>query len=292
MNFMVIAMIKIGIVPNLTRDKAESVTYAVTNVLQKLNIEYFFEPDTKETFGDRYNYSDNLYEDADIVIAIGGDGSFIHTAKQAAILRKPVLCINAGNLAFLAGLEANELDLLSTLLNGNYTKEKHMMLKCFLLNNGKKELLGYCLNDVVVARGKDFNVLNLNAYCDEKIVNFYRADGIVVSTPTGSTAYSWSAGGPVIDPALSCMIMTPLCTHSPLDRSMVFNSSSELSITAPDNQGKEICISLDGETNIELPENAKVIIQKSDISAEFIRIKSDEFFDVLNRKLTQRRIEK
>lgn len=285
-------MIKVGIVPNLTREKAESVTYAVTDMLEKLCIEYIFEPDTKPVFGGRFTYSENLYREADIVIAIGGDGSFIHTAKQCAIAGKPVLCINAGNLAFLAGLEANELELLKSLLNGNYTKEKHMMLKCFLETDGKKQMLGYCLNDIAVARGKLFNVLNLNAYCDDKIVNFYRADGIIVSTPTGSTAYSWSAGGPVIDPALSCIIMTPLCTHSPLNRSMVFNSSSKISITAPDNPEKDIVISLDGETNIELPENGKVIIEKSDISAEFIRIKSDEFFDVLNRKLTQRRIEK
>lgn len=282
-------MIKVGIVPNLTREKAESVTYAVTDMLRQLNIEYIFEPDTKETFGSRFNYSENLYNDADVIIAIGGDGSFIHTAKQCAIAGKPVLCINAGNLAFLAGLEANELELLKSLLNGNFTKEKHMMLKCYLEYNGKTEMIGYCLNDIAVARGKLFNVLNINAYCDDKLVNFYRADGIIVSTPTGSTAYSWSAGGPVIDPALQCIIMTPLCTHSPLNRSMVFNSSSKISITAPDNPEKDIVISLDGETNIEFPINAKVIVEKSDISAEFIRIKSDEFFDVLNRKLTQRR---
>lgn len=153
----------------------------------------------------------------------------------------------------------------------------------------KERKEGYCLNDIAVARGKTFNVLNLNAYCDDKIVNFYRADGIIVSTPTGSTAYSWSAGGPVIDPDLQCIILTPLCTHSPLNRSLVFNSSSKISITAPNNPEKDIVISLDGETNIELPQNGKVIIEKSDISAEFIRIKSDEFFDVLNRKLTQRR---
>lgn len=282
-------MIKVGIVPNLTREKAESVTYAVADTLNRLNIEYFFEPDTKTVFGNRFTYTENLYEEADVVIAIGGDGSFIHTAKQCAIASKPVLCINAGNLAFLAGVEANELELLNSLLNGNYVKEKHMMLQCFLECGGARKTLGYCLNDIAVARGKSFNVLNFNAYCDGKIVNFYRADGIIVSTPTGSTAYSWSAGGPVIDPALQCIIMTPLCTHSPLNRSMVFNSSSTISITAPNNHGKDIVISLDGETNFELPENGEVIIEKSDISAEFIRIKSDEFFDVLNRKLTQRR---
>ncbi len=282
-------MIKVGIVPNLTREKAESVTYAVADTLNRLNIEYFFEPDTKTVFGNRFTYTENLYEEADVVIAIGGDGSFIHTAKQCAIAGKPVLCINAGNLAFLAGVEANELELLNSLLNGNYVKEKHMMLQCFLEYGGVRKTLGYCLNDIAVARGKSFNVLNFNAYCDGKIVNFYRADGIIVSTPTGSTAYSWSAGGPVIDPALQCIIMTPLCTHSPLNRSMVFNSSSTISITAPNNHGKDIVISLDGETNFELPENGEVIIEKSDISAEFIRIKSDEFFDVLNRKLTQRR---
>ena len=124
-------MIIVGIVPNLTREKAESVTYAVTDMLRQLNIEYIFEPDTKPVFGNRYNYSENLYGEADIVIAIGGDGSFIHTAKQCAIAGKPVLCINAGNLAFLAGVEAKELAFPLTILLSQ--EAKHLMSLTLML---------------------------------------------------------------------------------------------------------------------------------------------------------------
>ncbi len=284
--------LKVGIVPNFTREKTLDVLKETITYLEKFNIEYYFDESIKFQFKvtlEDYYFINNLYEYVDLIIVIGGDGSFIHAAKDAATHKKAVLCINAGNLAFLAGLEGNELSLLEKLISGDYTSDKRMMLEVILKSNDNEELLGYCLNDVAIARFGDIKLIDLDVFCNSKKINSYRGDGVVISTPTGSTAYSWSAGGPVIDPDLRCITLTPLCTHSPLNRSLVFNEKSVITVKAP-NFSQKICISTDGDKSLELSENFEIIIKQSSYYAEFIRIKSDEFFDILNSKLTQRKI--
>lgn len=284
--------LKIGIVPNLTRAKTLEVTKKTVAYLEKLSIDYYFDNCSKNELSQNISsdhFVDDLYTNVDLLIAIGGDGSFISTAKQAALHNKPVLCINAGNLAFMAGLEGNELHLLEKLLTGDFTTDKRMMLEVSVKNCDGDKFLGYCLNDVVIARSSEIKLIELDAFCDNRKINSYRADGVVLSTPTGSTAYSWSAGGPVIDPDLQCIMLTPICTHSPLNRSLVFNEKSVITVKSA-KISQSICISADGEKSIELCDNFEVKIKKSEYYAEFIRIKSDEFYDILNSKLSQRRI--
>lgn len=283
---------KVGIVPNFTREKTLDVFKDVIYYLEKFNIEYCFDLNALNTFPVEIDNSKgcyDLYETSNLIIVIGGDGSFIHAAKDAAVHKKPVLCINAGNLAFLAGLEGNELDLLKNLITGDYGQDRRMMLEVILKTDSEEKLLGYCLNDVAIARYGDIKLIDLDVFCNGRKINSYRGDGVVISTPTGSTAYAWSAGGPVIDPDLKCITLTPICTHSPLNRALVFNERSIITVKSPANQ-QRICISTDGDTSLELSNNFEIIIRESDYYAEFIRIKSDEFFDILNSKLTQRRI--
>lgn len=278
----------IGIVPNFTREKTLEVTTNTISYLEQFNINYYFDISTKDSFPiaiDSSKFICNLYESCDLIIVVGGDGSFIHAAKDAAVHKKPVLCINAGNLAFLAGLEGNEFDLLKNLITGNFAKDRRMMLEVILKTTNEEQLLGYCLNDVVIARFGDIKLIDLEVYSNGRKINNYRGDGVVISTPTGSTAYAWSAGGPVIDPDLKCLTLTPICTHSPLNRTFVFNEKSVITVKAPNNTQK-ICLSTDGDKSLELNENFEIVIRQSDYYAEFIRIKSDEFFDILNRKLT------
>ncbi len=284
--------LKIGIVPNLTREKTLDVTKRTVAQLEQLNIDFYFdisyESDLKEIVKCD-NFIDDLYSKVDLLIAIGGDGSYITVAKQSAVHKKPVLCINAGNLAFLAGLEGNELSLLEKILTGDFTTDKRMMLEVYVEDNQGEKFLGYCLNDVAIARGSEIKLIDLDAFCDDRKINSYRADGVVLSTPTGSTAYSWSAGGPVIDPDLQCITLTPICTHSPLNRSLVFNEKSVITVKSA-KKSQRICISADGAKSIELCDDVTVKVKKSPYYAEFIRIKADEFYDILNSKLSQRRI--
>lgn len=279
---------KIGIVPNFTREKTLDVFNNTISYLEKNYIDYYFDRISFEQASlniDESKIIDNVYENTDLVLVIGGDGSFIHAAKDAAVHKKSVLCINAGNLAFLAGLEGNELNLLENLISGDFVNDKRMMLEVILKDNSGEKLLGYCLNDVVIARYGEIKLIDLDVYCNDRKINSYRGDGVVVSTPTGSTAYAWSAGGPVIDPDLRCITLTPICTHSPLNRTFVFNENSVLTVKSSKSSQK-ICISTDGDKSLELNDNSEIIIKKSDYYAEFIRIKSDEFFDILNKKLT------
>lgn len=284
--------LKIGIVPNLTREKTLDATKETVAILKKLNIKFYFDANFKNDLSLQFDcaeFIDDIYSNVDLLIAIGGDGSYINTAKQAAIHKKPVLCINAGNLAFLAGLEGNELNLLENLLTGDFSRDKRMMLEVSVKNSDGENFLGYCINDVAIARGSEIKLIDLDAYCDNKKINSYRADGVILATPTGSTAYSWSAGGPVIDPDLQCITLTPICTHSPLNRSLVFNEKSVITVKSA-KKNQKISVSADGEKSIELSDDFEVKIRKSDYYAEFIRIKSDEFYDILNSKLSQRRI--
>ncbi len=283
--------LKIGIVPNLTREKTLDVTQRTVAQLKQLNIDFYFDIAYKSSLCQSIkcnNFIEDLYSNVDLLIAIGGDGSYINVAKQAAIHKKPVLCINAGNLAFLAGLEGNELGLLNKLLTRDFTTDKRMMLEVYVEDNINEKFLGYCLNDVAIARGTEIKLIDLDAFCDERKINSYRADGVVLSTPTGSTAYSWSAGGPVIDPDLQCITLTPICTHSPLNRSLVFNEKSVITVKSA-KKSQKICVSADGGKSIELYDDVTVKVKKSPYYAEFIRIKSDEFYDILNSKLSQRR---
>ena len=281
---------KIGIVPNLTREKALEVTINTIKYLEQIGIEYYFDISAKNDLSniiDNNKFLADLFSFVDVIIAIGGDGSFIHAAKTAALHKKPVLCINAGNLAFLAGLEGNESELLEKLISGEYVTDKRLLLEVKAKTDNNCEFLGYCLNDIVVARGQDIRLIDLDVFCDDRKINSYRADGVIISTPTGSTAYSWSAGGPVIDPNLQCIMLTPICTHSPLNRSLVFNDKSCLTVK-PTVNNQKISVSTDGDESIILQNNTEIIISKSELYAEFIRIKTDEFFDILNSKLTQR----
>lgn len=279
---------KIGVVPNFTREKTLAVTQEVINYLEKYNMEYYFDINSVNDFPIEISEEkliSDIYEHTDITLVIGGDGSFIHAAKDAAVHKKPVLCINAGNLAFLAGLEGNELHLIEKLITGDYTSDKRMMLEIILKCDNHEKLLGYCLNDIAIARFGDIKLIDLDVYCNKKKINSYRGDGVVISTPTGSTAYSWSAGGPVIDPDLRCITLTPICTHSRLDRTFVFNEKSVITVKAP-NCSQKICLSTDGDKSLELNENFEIVIRQSEYYAEFIRIKSDEFFNILINKLS------
>ena len=282
---------KVGIVPNFTRIKTLDILKEVISSLENLNIDYYFDSESMDSFPisiDNNKICPNMFCIVDIIIVIGGDGSYIHAAKDAAMYKKPVLCINAGNLAFLAGLEGNELELLEKLISGDFTTDRRLLLEVSAKIDDDCKFMGYCLNDVVVARGKDIRLIDLDVFCDDRKINSYRADGVIVATPTGSTAYSWSAGSPVIDPNLQCIMLTPICTHSPLNRSLVFNDKSCLTVKTSNNFNQEVSVSTDGEKTVVLPSNTEISVSKSELYAEFIRIKSDEFFDILNSKLTQR----
>lgn len=286
---------KIALLPNLTRERSVPTTVEIIKYLKKFGIENKIKAEDKEAFFDTdeisYLPEEKLLNWCDMIISIGGDGSLLYTGKKALKFSKPVLGVNAGNLAFLAGLESNELELLSKLKTGDYEVENRMTLDMSLYDGDNFIKKDTCINDVVLARGTILKMTDIEVKVSGKDYFTYRGDGLIISTPTGSTSYSLSAGGPVLDPTIEGILVTPICTHSLFSRTVVFSKDSRFEVkVSPKASNKELFLSLDGESTVNIGENHKIIIEKSDQNLKIVRLKQDEFFDVLHNKLLYRRV--
>ena len=174
---------------------------------------------------------DALYEEADAMIVLGGDGSILETARRASAADKPILGINLGRLGYMAELDLNELSYLSRLANDDYRIETRAMLRVELLSE-RGELRSFChaLNDATISNGSISRIIDMALSENGSPVTTYRADGLIVATPTGSTAYSMSAGGAIVDPAVPAFCVTPICPHSFAARPLIFSDTSTLEI--------------------------------------------------------------
>lgn len=277
------------IIPNMTRSNTFEVTSRILEEISGLGCSAFMDSSLDNHFGERdglkYVCGDDACAQVDMVISVGGDGSFINAAKKATVYNKPVVCVNAGKLAYLACMEGNEAHLLSKVVNGDYITEKRMMLQVSVNDkNGEMIYETSCINDAVVSRSGTIRIMKLSVNCNGAPLLQYMADGIIVCTPTGSTAYSLSAGGPIVDPCVESILLTPVCSHSVFSRSVVLGGDSELCI-CHDNSGDAI-LSCDGQEPILIPEGACVNVKRSSCYASFIKIKDDTFIDILNKKIS------
>lgn len=228
-----------------------------------------------------------LFERADLIITLGGDGTLLHIAAKASEHSTPVLGINIGHLGYMTELEINELDKLSKLFDGSFTVESRIMLDVSVIREENK-LIKFCaLNDAVISYGTVSRIITFSLFCDKKKATDYRADGIILSTPTGSTAYSLSAGGPIIEPSVSAITATPICPHSLSSKSIVFSDTSVLDVEiSPQNVG-DIYLTVDGENNYPLQINDRINIRKSNKQFSLIKINDFSFFEILNKKFSE-----
>ncbi len=265
---------KISVYPNLNNKGVKELCDEIVAKLVSLGAEVEIEGD---------------FDSCDAVIAVGGDGTTLNVAKRASLSGKPTLGINAGRLGFMSGLERNELDLLSNLIEGNYKVEERMMLKAEIIENGKTVFSDICLNDAVISRGYLARLIDIYVSSEGRHVTSARADGMIVSTPTGSTAYSMAAGGPVVAPDTNCFIVTPICPHSLVNRSIVFSSDKELTLTVGDEQNNNSYLSIDGADSVPVTSDSEVVISRSEYSTKLIKLKPDNFYEILNKKIIERR---
>lgn len=280
----------IALKPNLTREKAKDVTFEISKWLDKYGATYACLTEDYPVFESIANMKhmdfDELLPWCDVVISIGGDGSVLNVAKNCLDFNKPILCINAGRLAFMAGLEPEELELLKNLIDGDYKLDPRMLLDVSVIRNGEVVKKGCCINDAVLARGDSLKITDINIDCDGKRSNAFRADGVIVATPTGSSAYSLAAGGPIINPSMEAIVVTPICPQTLFSRSTVFSADNKLEVYIDENAANEdLVLSLDGEPPMQISKGDIVEIEKSEKLAHFIRIKNDAFFEILNKKL-------
>ncbi len=281
---------KIAVIPNLTREYALKTTLDVITQLKKHSAVIILADYVAEEIGDcdgvEFMSVDNAVKACDVVIAIGGDGTILRTGKIAAVHGKPILGINAGRLAFMAGIERHELDLLDKLFSGDYKVDKRMMLDVQVFDElGMCVHRCNCINDAVFSRRVSRTIIEVTVENNGRFVNNFWGDGVIFATPTGSTAYSLSAGGPVVDPTIESIILTPICTHSLFSHPIIFRADERMHIYATKEDEKELCVLCDGEEPVNIGEGCSAIVQRSHIAADFIRIKSDSFIEILNTKM-------
>ncbi len=278
---------------NMTRKNAFNVAADVCRQLQKLGINILMSSELKEYFSVlklNISFIDNVQSVAlcDILIAIGGDGTIIHSAHYALQYDKPILGINAGRLGFLAGLEKEELELLGNIITGNYAIDRRMTLCVKHYENDEFISEHLCFNDLVIGRGESLRLCEIEAASNGKVINDYLADGLIIATPTGSTAYSLSAGGPVVDTSIESLILTPVCSHSLFSRSMIFRPDSVIELRVKNHEISLPVFSCDGLEGICMTGDSKLVVTKSEQKVKIIRIKSDSFTDILSNKLIER----
>ena len=222
---------------------------------------------------------------ADMLICFGGDGTILHAAKDANVHHVPVLGVNLGSVGFMAELEQSELSMLSRLAAGKYTVEARMMLDVAVRREGKVIYSDLALNDAAVTKGAVARVVDLEVYGDKVLISSFSADGVVVSTPTGSTAYAMSAGGPIVEPTAENIIVTPICPHALSARSFVLSRGRTVSVKLGKMARKTAYLSVDGGKALRLNSSDTVELRESQSKTRLVRVTGRSFYEILNHKL-------
>lgn len=230
--------------------------------------------------------SKNEYSTMDVMLVLGGDGTLLSVAKEASEQNIPVIGINLGRLGFLAEIEQNEIkEGLDKFFAGDYFIEDRMMLHAELTDGSKTT----ALNDIVVTRANStLKILDLDIFIDDEYVDDFKADGIIVATPTGSTAYSLSAGGPIVDPSLYSMIVTPICPHKMYSRTIIVPPEKAVTIKCRTSLDNEAVVAADSEILGKLSGNETVVIKIARKKFKLIRLNGYKFFSVLHNKLVKK----
>ena len=233
----------------------------------------------------RYLPLEAVYSEADILIVLGGDGSILEAARRAVHRATPILGINLGRLGYMAELELSELDMLGKLFEKDYYLEKRSMLRVELYSGNELKSFSYALNDAVISNGSVSRIVDLELYENGMPVTTYRADGLIIATPTGSTAYSMSAGGAIVAPDVPCVCVTPICPHSLSARPLIFGEKSVLEVRNTCVREKMLYLTVDGRMNFELYRNQRVRVTKSKMETNLIRLKPSSFYSKLRQKM-------
>lgn len=222
----------------------------------------------------------------DTAITVGGDGTIIHNAKFAALYQKPLVGVNLGRVGFVANIEPDELDEIKKLFLGEYQVQSRMLLDILLEREGKTQTFT-AVNEAVIHRDVLSSIVDISVSLDGERIITYRADGMLFSTATGSTAYSFSAGGPVMQPDLKCILLTPVCPHALSSRQVVFKEDAVLSANVLKSSDAKCYMTVDGQNHISLSSDDTITIRKSPLELQLIILKEKNFYTLLNEKLKE-----
>lgn len=276
--------------PNPYRDKGFQTVRSAQRILQDAGIESRiclpFEVDhSYELPKDlRFSRLDREIHRTDAVICFGGDGTILHMSKAATRAGVPILGINIGTMGFMAELESAEMEQLKRLAIDDYQIDSRMMLDVTVYRDRDIIFHDICLNDVVVTKGAVARIVHLTVDCDGVQVLECGGDGVIIATPTGSTAYSLSAGGPIVEPEADNILITPICAHDVMSRCIVASGKRVVTVGLSQNARRNAFLSVDGGKTLRLNMGDTVTVKKSNLETRLIRLKDRSFYDVVNMK--------
>lgn len=283
-------MKKIVICPNLHRDRELKVTDQIKKLLEDRGILApvcpLFEKDGLESAGNGVGSClENELKEADMLICLGGDGTILHVAKPASVCSVPVLGINLGTIGFISDMELEDADRIADIFSGNFIIENRIMIDVEVEREGKRIFNDFGLNEAVIGKGVPARPFKLLIYGDGQKILGYSGDGAIVSTPTGSTAYSMSAGGPVVEPTAENIVLTPICAHSLTAMPFVIRSDRHITVEIGNIEGRAANLSVDGSVEMELNRGDRIKIKKSQYITRLVRVMNRSFYEIINRKL-------
>lgn len=283
-------MKKIILTPNPYRDKNFNTVRQAMKILVDSGLEVRlclpFEVDRNFDLPKdlRFSRLDRELPTADMVVCLGGDGTILHMAKAATRQGIPILGINIGTMGFMAELEAGELHQLSRIASGDYEIDQRMMLDVTVHRDRDIIFHDICLNDVVVTKGAVARIVHLAVKCDGVQALECGGDGVIVATPTGSTAYSLSAGGPIVEPEAASILVTPICSHDVASRCIVASDRRIITVELSQNARRNAFLSADGGKSLRMNMGDVATIKKSQLVTQLVRLKDRSFYDVVNVK--------
>lgn len=229
----------------------------------------------------------DIVNNCDVVITVGGDGTIINAGKFAAKANKPLIGVNLGRIGFVANIEKDEIGELKRILKGDYKLDKRALIDCVVKSSDFGEKSYVILNEVSLHRDTFSSMVDFDVEVNNEKIISYRADGLLVSTATGSTAYSFSAGGPLVDPQVDCMVLNPVCPHALSSRPIVFSADSVLKARLQEKNKGNCYLTVDGKNAMLLQKDDEVIIKKSESTLDLIILKDKNFYKLFNEKLKE-----
>ncbi|MHC2994791.1 MAG: NAD(+)/NADH kinase [Candidatus Atribacteria bacterium] len=277
----------VGLVVNYEKKKAQEITLRIVDWLSLKKIKVYIEGDKGKTIG-REDLScppEKFLNKVELIISLGGDGTLLRAARLAASADIPVFGINLGGLGFLTQIGIDDLEKsLEKLYLEKYFLDERMMLDCSVKRKSKEIKKFIALNDIVIGKGAFARIICLATYVNDDYVITYSADGLVISTSTGSTAYSLSAGGPIVNPGINSIILTPICPHTLSARPLIISENDQVRITLESGE-EEVMVTIDGQEGFTLEPEDEVIVKKSIHKARLITFKEKSFYAILREKL-------
>lgn len=277
---------KIALIVNNNKTRALETAQSVIRELTPLGAQLLSSAECPVDGTTVMDSTEDVIRACDIAVTVGGDGTIIHNAKYAARFSKPLLGINLGRVGFVANLEPDETCELKKLMTGDYRIQKRMLLDIAVLQNGEEQHFT-AVNEAVLHRDSLANMVDMSVELDGERIISYRADGMMFSTPTGSTAYSFSAGGPVIEPDLRCILLTPVCPHALSSRQVVFGEDAVLSARVHPMSTLRCYLTVDGQNHIPISSDDIIKVKRSPEELQMIILKEKNFYTLLNEKLKE-----